>query len=371
MNMVVLAWLTMAVLGVFAARRLVALMSAFGRIPERAGEAEVPAVVVLAPMRNEEGRGGALLEALSRLEYPAERLEVVLGDDASADGTSAMLSAWAGGRGNAQVLKSPVQVGKAALLNRMLAMAAGAGAPLVAVYDAKHSPAPDSLGKLVAAMADARLGCARGYLEPRNARASVVARYAALEYWVTQLVDHAGRERLGRSSPPAGGNSVYRRAALEEVGGFREGAYSEDTEQFLALTGAGWACRDVPSARASTTVVESLSAFWNQRLRWNRGLYAAAGRYRGPRRFSTLGYVDRLALLAAVGFAVGGVLPIWAPAAYLALPVLMVGAALVKAGAVREAPAFLCAAVLMFPVDLAVTIRGALLAVTRRGPKWR
>jgi 1,2-diacylglycerol 3-beta-glucosyltransferase len=371
MSMAVLAWLSVAVLGVFAVRRLVALLGAFGAIPERAGAAEVPAVVVLAPMRNEETRGGALLEALSRLEYPAERLEVLLGDDASTDGTAAMLAAWARGRGNAHVLTSPAQVGKAALLNRMLALAAGAGAPLVAVYDAKHSPAPDSLRKLVAAMADPRLGCARGYLQPRNARASVVARYAALEYWVTQLVDHAGRERRGRSSPPAGGNSVYRRAALEEVGGFREGAYSEDTEQFLALTGAGWQCRFVPSARATTAVAEDLGAFWNQRLRWNRGLYAAAGRHRGARRLSTLGYLDRVVLLAAVGFAVGGWLPFWAPAAYLALPVLMVGVALVKAGAMREAPAFLCAAVLMFPVDLAVTIRGSLLAVMRRGPRWR
>jgi cellulose synthase/poly-beta-1,6-N-acetylglucosamine synthase-like glycosyltransferase len=371
MSMAVLGWLSVAVLGVFAVRRLTALASAFGAIPERAGAGEVPAVVVLAPMRNEEGRCGALLEALTRLEYPGERLEVVLGDDASTDGTAAMLAAWAKDRGNAHVVTNREQGGKAALLNRMLGAGPGAGAPLVAVYDAKHSPAPDSLGKLAAAMADGRLGCARGYLEPRNGRASVVARYAALEYWVTQLVDHAGRERRGRSSPPAGGNSVYRRAALEEVGGFRAGAYSEDTEQFLALTGAGWECRYVPAARASTTVAESLSAFWNQRLRWNRGLYAAAGRHRGPRRFSALGYLDRLALLAAVGFAVGGWVPIWAPAAYVALPVLMVGAALVKAGAVREAPAFLCAAVLMFPVDLAVTIWGSLLAVTRRGPRWR
>ena len=50
---------------------------------------------------------------------------------------------------------------------------------------------------------------------------------------------------------------------------------------YLALVEAGWRCRYVAEARATTAVAERLGEFWNQRLRWNRGLYAAAGRKRG------------------------------------------------------------------------------------------
>lgn len=375
MTWMVLSWVVAAVLGLFAFRRVFMLSSLFTLRPGQEEPSIWPEdldVVILAPMRNETARAHAVLRALDRIESPPGKVQIVLGDDASTDGTAAMLTAWAKGRDNFHTYLSPAPLGKAALLNRMLAAAPGKPFALVAVYDAKHCPEPGSLRLLVAAMQDPRTGCVSGYLQPRNAGASLVARYAALESWVTQLIDHEGRERGGISSPAMGGNCVYRRAAVDEAGGFAEGAFSEDIEMSLAMQGAGWRTRFLSGARATNTVAQTLSEFWRQRLRWNKGLYSASCRARQTSGWVTVaGYGDRLALLASFCLALGGWLPLYVPAVYAALPALVIGAAVAKAKALREAPAIALSVVLLFPVDLAVSFWAAVQAVLGRRPSWR
>lgn len=322
-------------------------------------------VAVLAAFRNESARANALLESLDRLQYPRDDLQIVLGDDASDDDTPTRLHHFAQGRSDVlYVAASKAPEGKAATLNRLAALAPDA--ELLVVYDAKHAPEPGSLRLLVGAMADPRIGCASGYLRPRNAAASLVARYASLENAVTQWIHAAGRDRLFRNAPTIGGNCVYRRSAVERVGGFRPGATSEDTEMSLALLACGWRTRFVPEAVATTTVAESLSDFWHQRVRWNRGLYDSLARASGPETLATaLGYVDRFVLVAALF-----VEPRWL-AAYLVLPGAMALAATAKSHGWRSAPATFLAALVMLPVDIAVTVWATASALKRRPAAWR
>jgi cellulose synthase/poly-beta-1,6-N-acetylglucosamine synthase-like glycosyltransferase len=373
--MAALAWGVAGVLACFALWRLWLLAGAFRSkpaAPEPLRGEEAPRVVILAPMRNEAERADILLEALERLEYPRDRLRIMLGDDASTDGTAARLAAWAGGRPEAALCASAQKRGKAAMMNRLLAAEPGPPAPFIAVYDAKHAPEPESLGILAAVLRDAQTGAAAGYLEPRNARAGLAARYAALEFWVTQLIGNEGRERRGLSSSAKGGNVLYRRAALEQAGGFRAGALSEDTEIHLALTRAGWRTRFVREARAGVVAPETAAAFWNQRLRWSKGLYDAPRHARHAGAWAAAaGYADRLALLAAAGFAAAGDLPWWVPAGYALPPALMCAAAMSRAGAWRDAPGILLAVCVMLPLDVAVSVWGALMAAAGRPPAWR
>lgn len=365
------AWIAVGTLGLFALWRLWVLIHAFrAPRPEPQSTATLPEVVVLAPMRNEERRAPILLAALDRLNYP--KVRIVVGDDASLDGTADLLRAWARDREQARVYESASPVGKGGLLNAMLAGEAMDAAPFLAVYDAKHGPAPDSLRRLVEAMADPRIGCASGLLEPANARAGLVARYAALEAWVTQLIQHEGRERSGFSSPSLGGNCVYRRIAVEEAGGFAEGSFSEDTEMSLAMQAAGWRTRFVATARCSNRVVETPGALWNQRTRWNHGIRGAVRRARRVSGWMTgSAYLDRLALLSAFGLAWGGALPWWVPAGYCAIPLLLIAGAVVKADAVRELPAIGLAVAVLAPLDVAVTVWAAVGGVLGRSPSWR
>ncbi len=368
------AWSVAVLLGLIAVQRLW-LLSAILRHAKTAlpqDPVALPEVLIVAAMRNEHQRVQHLLGALETLDYPKDRLSIVLGDDASQDGTLAILTAWATGRAGVKVLAGESPAGKAQMLNRLIA-ASGSSASLVAVYDAKHGPAADSLRLLAGMMEDATTGCVSGYLEPANARTSLVSRYAALESWVTQLVRHAGHERQGVSSPSLGGNCLYRRKALEAVGGFPDGALSEDTEVSLAMQALGWRTRFHQPARATNLVVDSLGAFWRQRLRWSSGLATAKAKSRQTIGWTkVIGYTDRLLVLAAALLAFLGWLPWWVLLVYGAAPLSMAAAAVFRAGAFRDGFQVLLATLLLFPVDIAVSLVSALPGLRPRGSRsWR
>jgi len=153
-----------------------------------------------------------------------------------------------------------------------------------------------------------------------------------------------------------GGNCVYRRSALHQIGGFPAGAFSEDIEVSLALVAAGWSTRFCRDAVAESRVVESLRRYWNQRCRWTRGLYRS--RKRASRLESWLvsaGYADRLVFAAALVLAVSGHLSVLWPALYSVAPMTAAASALYRAGL---GPALTARVLLsippMFAVDVAV-----------------
>lgn len=362
------------ILAFFLLRRIYYLAHSFRRTVPVAPGAE-PTVLVLAALRNEERRAHHLLDALERLAYPAERLFILLGDDASTDATGPMLDAWAESRPRAAVVHFPRQVGKAAVLNHLLEHARTALPQLpefAAVYDAKHAPHPESLSLLAGACTAPRTGCSAGYLSPENFRDSLAARYGALDLWVNQHILFRAKAALGRPIPLRGGNCLFRVAALKDIGGFREGAYSEDTEAGLALSSRGWEIRYAPEASAGTLAPCNFREFWRQRVRWNYGLYAGSRAARSLEGWDTVtGYADRLAFLAALGF--GGVmlLPLWVAALYALAVAASILLSVYRAGAVRDLPAIALSILIYAPADLAVSAYGAAARVLGRRPRWR
>ncbi|MEU9047121.1 MULTISPECIES: cellulose synthase catalytic subunit [unclassified Kitasatospora] len=71
-----------------------------------------------------------------------------------------------------------------------------------------------------------------------------------------------------------GTNALYRRAALQRIGGFAEIDHSEDLYTGLALARAGWATRYVPALVAKGMSPTGLPAFISQQYRWCLGSLA-------------------------------------------------------------------------------------------------
>jgi cellulose synthase/poly-beta-1,6-N-acetylglucosamine synthase-like glycosyltransferase len=356
------------VLCLFAAQRLAFIVAS--RLAPRASAepGAFPSVKVVVAAHNEEASLSVLLEQLDRLDYPPEKLSFVLASDGSSDRTAALMSAWCAGRARSSWLDLPRQVGKAAALQD--AWERGADTALVAVYDADAAPRPDCLRILAREFADADLGAASGSCRPPARLATMVARYSALELWVHQLVNLSGRDRLGLNPPVVGANAVYRTAALREIGGFPPGAVSEDIEVSLALANRGWKTRFLPGAVAETSVCETLSGFWAQRLRWTRGLHQARRHARSIQSLSVLaGYLDRLVFLGAILAAwLGRMSWLW-PVLYVSGPVLAIWVALGRAGQPRKA-VFVLGSLPMFLVDLLATAAATLASLGRMRPRW-
>jgi cellulose synthase/poly-beta-1,6-N-acetylglucosamine synthase-like glycosyltransferase len=359
-------------LGLFAARRL--LLVAGATLPSRAATAagEPPSVALVIAARDEGRSLPRLLAALDAVDYPPQRLFTVVVDDGSTDATAEQLAQWSAQRARTRVLTMPSPVGKAAALNAGIAAAEPCDA--VAVCDADLQPEADSLRRLVAPLAAPAVAAVAGYKRPVNASSGPVARYAALESWLMQLVTSAGKDRFGLD-PPMLGFAVFRREALEQIGGFAVGAGGEDVAATVSLAANGWRTRFAREAVADDRVVETLGEYVRQHSRWQGNAFDAirfgSGR-RGPETWLlAAGYADRVVLVAAAALARTGRLPRWLPVGYLALRGLEAAVALEKAGARRETPAHLLAAAALFPVDAAASAIALVRNLRRRSGAWR
>ena len=340
---------------------------------------------VLIPARNEAESLPDLLAALAQLDYPPERLIFVLLNDASTDGSEALMAAWAAAGPNRHLMTMSQNVGKARALNAGLAQAPEA--EIVAVYDADERPRADALRRLVAVFEDERVGAASGRRAVSNPLDGPAAGYTALEGLVHQLVTMRAKDRLNLAPAVLGANCAYRRAALDQVGAFMPGALLEDSDLSLKLPQAGWQMRFVPRAISHHAVPTTLAGYWKQHTRWARGFNDVA-RERGASilRESALplpvrlelaafagGYLDRLALVAAGGLILlkrWSQFPVWVVVASLLTPFIQTVAALKLA----NAPAALWRRLLWLPVffgvDIAMAASGLWGAVWQKPQRW-
>jgi len=313
------SWLVAGVLLIFTARRWLFVFWAL--IPVRPKSKPVdpkpatPPVLLLTPLRNEAQTLPDLLLTLAALDYPAEKLTIVLINDGSTDRSELLIQNWIRGRANWHILSLTQNVGKAQALN--LALDAFPQGEIVAIYDADERPLPAALPTLVLPFADKKIGGVSGRRAVGNPLASPAASYTTFEGLVHQFVTMRAKDRLNLAPAILGANCAYRRSALAEVGNFKPGALLEDSDLTLKLARAGWKIRFEPEAISYHRVPQTVSGYWRQHTRWARGFNEVAKNQARstlldqhlplPLRLEllafSLGYLDRLALLVGGGLA--------------------------------------------------------------------
>ena len=349
-----------------------------------------PRLLVLVPCRNEERVAPRLLAALAAQDYPANRFDVVVIDDASTDGTAAALESFAANRPNVHVLRRPPEAGgqgKPAALNDALARFPGGDA--VCVFDADSVPAPDALSRAARRLADPGVAAVNGRMRVANPDDSAVAFYVYLEGLVHQLVTMRAADRVGGAVALMGTNMHVRRAVLDRLGGFREGALLEDADLTLALSPADGRVRFDPRIDCTIEAPATLADFSRQHVRWQRGFAQAAPRLRETARdparplvqridalLFAAGYLDRpFLVLAAVLTAVNQAWPrfffpgwLWAVvvAAPLAQVLLCLAAERAPAAHYGKIPIL----ALLFPVDAWNAIRATAAGLLGRPARW-
>lgn len=167
--------------------------------PVSGDDGRQPSVTVVVAAHDEESVIERRLENLLALDYPPERLEVVVASDASTDGTNEIVASVAGREPRVQLLDCP-RGGKVAAQDRAVR---GARSEVVAFSDANARWAPDALGRLVAALADPDVAyvCGRLVLEAPDGSNREGA-YWRYELWL--------REQESRAGSITGGNgSIY------------------------------------------------------------------------------------------------------------------------------------------------------------------
>lgn len=139
------------------------LIAAWARLrPRRPRSAQItPTVSIIIAAHNEEARIAAKLESCFALDYPQERLEVIVASDGSTDNTDRIVEHLRAFHTNLRLVKLDRQRGKAAALNAAVAAAQG---ELVIFTDARQALRPDAARALVAGFADETVGAVSGEL---------------------------------------------------------------------------------------------------------------------------------------------------------------------------------------------------------------
>jgi cellulose synthase/poly-beta-1,6-N-acetylglucosamine synthase-like glycosyltransferase len=230
----------------------------------------LPVYTVLVPLYREAGVVGDLLASLRALDYPAERLEVMLIVEAT-DGETRAVLACTQLDAHMQVLVVPEGAPRTKPRATQYALQFARG-EYVVVYDAEDAPEPDQLRRALAALraGGERLGCLQAQLNIYNSDATWFTRQFTVEY--TALFDCIlpTLERLRLPVPLGGTSNHFPRAVLDAVGGWDPYNVTEDADLGIRLARAGWHV----GVLNSTTWEEAPPTFriWKgQRTRWLKG----------------------------------------------------------------------------------------------------
>jgi glycosyltransferase involved in cell wall biosynthesis len=160
---------------------------------------ELPSVSVIVAAHDEEEVIARRIENLLALDYPTDRLDILVASDASTDGTDAIVEGFADREPRIRLVRCP-RGGKVAAQNLAVKETKS---EVVAFSDANCTWAPDALRKLVRSFTDPEVAYVCGRLELKDADGTnVEGAYWRLETWL--------REQEAITGSITGGNgSIY------------------------------------------------------------------------------------------------------------------------------------------------------------------
>jgi cellulose synthase/poly-beta-1,6-N-acetylglucosamine synthase-like glycosyltransferase len=231
----------------------------------------------IVPVKNEEKVIGRLLDALSRLRYPADKMEIIIVEDGSTDGTLDICMKFAEqGNKNVKILHKLFSNGKPSALNYGIMHAKG---QIIGIFDADNLPAYDILINVCGYFEDPAVAGVQGRTSSINPGENMLTKFISYEETVWCETYLRGKDVLDLFVPLRGSCQFLRRDVLEKLNGFDECALSEDIEVSARLVEKGYRIRYASDVRSSQESPAGLKQLFGQRTRWFRGTIEVAFRY--------------------------------------------------------------------------------------------
>ena len=264
----------------------------------RQAGAETPSVAVIVPCWNEAATIADTCESLLALDYPKEKLSLILVNDGSTDATPNVMNRFAGFP-NVRVIHKE-NGGKHTALNAGLATTS---ADIIGCLDADSFVEPDALREIIPCFGNERVAAVTAAMSVHRPN-NILQHMQSAEYFFGITIRHTFASINGLYVTP-GPFSFYRHATLKELGGFRLGHQTEDMEMALRIQRAGYQIENAPRARVYTKAPSSVSGLLKQRTRWTTGfLRNILGEYRsliGSRSHGVLGMLVLPTALLTIG----------------------------------------------------------------------
>jgi cellulose synthase/poly-beta-1,6-N-acetylglucosamine synthase-like glycosyltransferase len=280
---------------------------------------KLPRYTVLVPAYGEANVIGELMGNLAKLDYPAEKLEVLVLLEADDEETiAAARAARPPATVRLIVVPDAEPRTKPKACNVGLFLARG---DLLVIYDAEDRPEPDQLRKAVAAFNEAgeKTVCVQARLRYWNVRTNLLTRMFGLEYgyWFGAMLP--GLDRLRLPIPLGGTSNHFRVDALRSLGGWDPHNVTEDADLGLRAAVEGYRVGVIDSDTDEEACAH-VRPWIRQRTRWIKGyMQTALVHTRSPRRL-----IRQVGIVDSVGFLL---LIAGTPLTFLLAPFLWVGTA--------------------------------------------
>jgi cellulose synthase/poly-beta-1,6-N-acetylglucosamine synthase-like glycosyltransferase len=252
--------------------------------PVRAGDAalppdaELPRVLVQLPVYNEPTVVERALMSAAGLDWPRDRLKIQLLDD-STDLTSDIAA-----HAVSRLRKDGIDVEHVRRADRSGfkagALAAGMAlgdAPYVAVFDADFVAPPDWLRRAMAPLlAEPRAAFVQTRIEWGNGERNWLTRAQRLMQDAHFAVEQDARARRGVPFQFNGTGGIWRRAAIEDAGGWSHDTLSEDLDLVLRTHLKGWTGLFLMEPHVVGELPQKIDDFSAQQSRWSKGFVQVA-----------------------------------------------------------------------------------------------
>jgi cellulose synthase/poly-beta-1,6-N-acetylglucosamine synthase-like glycosyltransferase len=244
--------------------------------------ADRPSVTVQLPIYNERYVVERLIEAVCRLDYPAELLEIQVLDDSTDDTVEiagAMVEQMRAKGVDIVHLRRPRRTGfKAGALKAGLELAKG---ELLAIFDADFLPEPSFLRETIPYFTDPAVGMVQSRWGHINSDYSLLTRAQAIGIDGHFGVEQAARAWSGFFMNFNGTAGIWRKKTIIDAGGWLADTLTEDLDLSYRAQLQGWKLHFVPDIVCPAELPVTINAFKSQQHRWAKGSIQTAQKHLG------------------------------------------------------------------------------------------
>ncbi|MGB0035454.1 MAG: cellulose synthase family protein [Candidatus Acidiferrales bacterium] len=274
-------FIVMIILAAYGIHRYALVYNYFknrNRLPGPAPEiVNWPRVTVQLPIYNERYVIERLVEAVAQFDYPRELLEIQVLDD-STDETREVarncVERYQGlGISISYIHRDNREGFKAGALQEGLKTAKG---EFIAIFDADFIPPAEFLRRTVPYFTDAKLAMAQTRWSYVNRNYSALTEVEAILLDGHFVIEHCARFRSGLFFNFNGTAGIWRRASIEDAGGWQHDTLTEDTDLSYRAQLRGWQFLYLPEIDCPSELPVEMNAFKSQQARWAKGLMQTA-----------------------------------------------------------------------------------------------
>lgn len=255
----------------------------------------LPLVTIQLPIYNEKYVVQRLIESISNIDYPVDKLEIQVLDDSSDDTVDIIakeVAKYAQQGIDIKHIRRSKRVGfKAGALAYGMQIAKG---EYIAIFDADFLPGKDFLRETVPYFEDEKIGMVQTRWGHLNKDYSMLTKLQAFGLDAHFSIEQSGRSHAHSFINFNGTAGVWRKSTIEDAGGWSADTLTEDLDLSYRAQLKGWEFKYLEDVVSPAELPVIMPAIKSQQYRWNKGAAETARKNLGKVLKSNIGFSSKM-----------------------------------------------------------------------------